>query len=166
MESTVVNALERLGSSVQPGWRDRVLCDPVCDGAVHLLADSEGSFLVAAGIRGTQYPDRVAIAMLRELCDKVRSSQSPELLDGVRPGDLSKSMRKQLRDLMQSYDNPGKHDKTVEVRQQVDHLKDIMQDNVKRILETEASLESLEERSQTMSVSANRFLKQSTDLRR
>merc|ERR1719411_908256 len=67
---------------------------------------------------------------------------------------------------MKTYNDAGNQDKTTEVRQQVDQLKGIMQDNVKRILETHVTLESLENSSSSMSTQANRFLKQSTDLRR
>merc|ERR1719411_2432267 len=67
---------------------------------------------------------------------------------------------------MKTYNDAGNQDKTTEVRQQVDELKGIMQDNVKRILETHVTLESLENSSSSMSSQANRFLKQSVDLRR
>ncbi|CAE7467944.1 sybB [Symbiodinium natans] len=60
----------------------------------------------------------------------------------------------------------GAPDKTTEVREKVDQLKGIMQDNVKKILETHVTLESLENSSSSMSSQANKFLKQSVDLRR
>merc|ERR1719343_426277 len=67
---------------------------------------------------------------------------------------------------MKSYNDISAHDKTAEVREKVDALKGIMQDNVKKILETHVSLESLENNSASMSSQANRFLRQSVDLRR
>ena len=46
--------------------------------------------------------------------------------------------------LNRTYNDAGAHDKTTEVREKVDQLKGIMQDNVKKILETHVTLESLE----------------------
>lgn len=48
----------------------------------------------------------------------------------------------------------------------VDNLKEGMQDNVRKILETHHNLESLEQRTDNMSRQADQFLKQSVDLRR
>merc|ERR1712060_553171 len=67
---------------------------------------------------------------------------------------------------MKTYNDAGTHDKATEVRQKVDDVKGLMSDNVKRILETHATMESLESNSASMSSQANKFLKQSTDLRR
>ncbi len=48
----------------------------------------------------------------------------------------------------------------------MEELKDNMQDNVRRILETHHNLENLEARTDNMSRQADQFLKQSVDLRR
>merc|ERR1711920_89917 len=71
-----------------------------------------------------------------------------------------------MRELIRTHGEPSVRDKTTEVRVKVDELKGIMQDNVKRILETHVTLETLGNSSETMNVQANRFLKQSTDLRK
>lgn len=71
-----------------------------------------------------------------------------------------------MKDVIKTYNDPAALDKTTEVREKVDQLKGIMQDNVKRILETHVTLESLENSSSSMSSQANRFLRQSVDLRR
>eukprot|EP00932_Pfiesteria_piscicida_P018677 SRR837773.5530.p2 GENE.SRR837773.5530~~SRR837773.5530.p2 ORF type:complete len:220 (-),score=92.94 SRR837773.5530:75-638(-) len=156
--------MERSGSAY-PGWRERAECRE-CDGVLHAFADAQALCLVVAGIRDTQYPDRVALQMLRELTDKVKSAQGDEVLSEARAGALSSPLRKLMRDTMKTYNDAGAQDKTTEVRQQVDQLKGIMQDNVKRILETHVTLESLENSSSSMSSQANRFLRQSVDLRR
>merc|ERR1719410_2393347 len=71
-----------------------------------------------------------------------------------------------MRELMRQYSDPGKQDKTVEVRKKVEELQGVMQDNVKRILETHVTLESLENNSSSMNNQANMFLRQSTALKR
>mmetsp|Transcript_10802 Transcript_10802/g.26954 ORF Transcript_10802/g.26954 Transcript_10802/m.26954 type:complete len:231 (-) Transcript_10802:155-847(-) len=163
-EGALTSILDR-ASTAYPGWREKAECRE-CDGVLHAFADAQALCIVVAGVRDAQYPDRVALQMLRELADKVKNSQGDEILSEAKPGALSTPLRKLMRDLMKTYNDAGSQDKTTEVRQQVDQLKGIMQDNVKRILETHVTLESLENSSSSMSSQANQFLRQSVDLRR
>lgn len=152
-------------TTAYPGWKHRAVCQE-CDGVLHALADAQALCIVVAGIRDTSYPDRVANQLLRETADKVKNSQGDELLSEARAGTLTTPLRKLMRDLMKQYNDSSAHDKTTEVNQKVDQLKGIMQDNVKRILETHTTLEGLENSSSSMSSQANKFLRQSVDLRR
>lgn len=163
-EGAMATVLERSGAAY-PGWRERAECHD-CDGVIHAFADAQAICLTVVGIRDPQFSDRVALQMLRELGDKVRNSQGDEMLAEARVGALTTPLRKIMKDLMRNYNENGSQDKPAEVRQQVDQLKGIMQDNVKRILETHVTLESLDNSSSSMSSQANRFLKQSVDLRR
>eukprot|EP00405_Crypthecodinium_cohnii_P026684 CAMPEP_0206493274 /NCGR_PEP_ID=MMETSP0324_2-20121206/46826_1 /ASSEMBLY_ACC=CAM_ASM_000836 /TAXON_ID=2866 /ORGANISM="Crypthecodinium cohnii, Strain Seligo" /LENGTH=231 /DNA_ID=CAMNT_0053976289 /DNA_START=18 /DNA_END=713 /DNA_ORIENTATION=+ len=163
-EGALASVLER-SSTAYPGWRERAECRE-CDGVLHAFADAQAMCLLVAGIRDCQYPDRVALQMLREFADKVKNSQSDQILSEAKAGGLSTPLRKLMKDVMKTYSDAGSQDKTTEVRQQVDQLKGIMQDNVKKILETHVTLEGLENSSSSMSSQANRFLRQSVDLRR
>eukprot|EP00927_Polykrikos_kofoidii_P003278 TRINITY_DN11307_c0_g1_i2.p1 TRINITY_DN11307_c0_g1~~TRINITY_DN11307_c0_g1_i2.p1 ORF type:complete len:234 (-),score=54.69 TRINITY_DN11307_c0_g1_i2:126-827(-) len=163
-EATLNSVVERAGAAY-PGWRERTDCQG-CDGVMHAFADASALCVLVAGIRDSQYPDRVALQLLRDFADKVLNTSGDELLSEARPGALSTPLRKLMRDLMKSYGDPAANDKTTEVREKVDQLKGIMQDNVKRILETHVTLESLENSSNSMSSQANNFLRQSVDLRR
>jgi len=133
---------------------------------LYAFADHQGVCIVAAGIRDAKYPERVALQLLREMLDKVRNTQGDEMLADARAGSLSTPLRKIFRDLMRTYSDPGSQDKATEVREKVDQLKGIMQDNVKRILETHVTMDQLQNSSASMSSQANQFLKQSVDLRR
>lgn len=163
-EGALASVLERTGSAY-PGWRDRTDCRD-CDGVLHSCVDPQGLCLMVAGVRSTQYPERVVVQMLRELAEKVRTSQGVDVLSESRAGSLTTSLKTTMKDLIRSYSDAAAHDKTAEVREKVDQLKGVMQDNVKRILETHVTLESLENSSSSMSTQANRFLRQSVDLRR
>ena len=80
---------------------------------------------------------------------------------------LSRASKKGMKDLMLRYDSPGgPTDKTTEVRQKVEQVQGIMQENVKKMLDNQTNVESLEEKTDGMSKQANQFLKQSVDLRR
>jgi len=163
-EGAMASVLSR-ASAAYPGWRERTECQG-CEGTLHAFADSQALCIVLAGVRDAQYPDRVALQLLRELSDKVRDTQGPDLLSEAKPGALNTPLRKIMRDLMKSYNDEAAHDKTTEVREKVDQLKGIMQDNVKKILETHVTMESLANSSNSMSNQANQFLRQSVDLRR
>jgi len=163
-EGALTCILERAGGAY-PGWRERAECRE-CEGVLHAFADPQALCLLVAGVRDPQYPDRIALQMLRELSDKVRNSQGEDIMSEAKAGALTTPMKKSMKELMKSYNDISAHDKTSEVREKVDALKGIMQDNVKKILETHVSLESLENNSASMSSQANRFLRQSVDLRR
>eukprot|EP00929_Paragymnodinium_shiwhaense_P036733 TRINITY_DN19657_c0_g1_i1.p1 TRINITY_DN19657_c0_g1~~TRINITY_DN19657_c0_g1_i1.p1 ORF type:complete len:238 (-),score=54.79 TRINITY_DN19657_c0_g1_i1:219-932(-) len=167
-EATLAAVLER-ATAAYPGWRERTECQG-CDGLLHAFADGQGSpqalCIVVAGVRDVQYPDRVALQLLREFADKVSNTQGEEILSEAKVGALNTPLRKIMKELMKSYSDVAAQDKTTEVREKVDQLKGIMQDNVKRILETHVTLESLENSSNSMSSQANQFLRQSVDLRR
>lgn len=163
-ESTLAAVLER-ASAAYPGWRERTECQG-CDGLLHAFADNQALCIVVAGVRDVQYPDRVALQLLREFADKVMNTQGDEIISEAKTGALNTPLRKIMKELMKSYSDVAAQDKTTEVREKVDQLKGIMQDNVKRILETHVTLESLENSSNSMSSQANQFLRQSVDLRR
>eukprot|EP00933_Yihiella_yeosuensis_P083834 TRINITY_DN98116_c0_g1_i1.p1 TRINITY_DN98116_c0_g1~~TRINITY_DN98116_c0_g1_i1.p1 ORF type:complete len:232 (-),score=37.02 TRINITY_DN98116_c0_g1_i1:46-741(-) len=163
-EGALSGALGR-AKAAYPGWRDRTECAE-CIGTLHAFADPQALCLVVAGVRDATYPDRVALQLLRDFAEKVRNSHGDEVLSEAHPGSLSSPLRKVMKEMMKTYSDPGAHDKTTEVRAQVDSLKGIMQDNVKKILETHVTLESLENSSSSMSTQANKFLRQSVDLRR
>jgi len=71
-----------------------------------------------------------------------------------------------MKDLMTKYDQPSNVDKTAQVREKVEAVQGVMQDNVRKILDTHTNLEGLDEKTDSMSRQANQFLKQSVDLRR
>jgi len=164
-EKTFASMLELRAPTVYPDWKDVCKCEG-SDGKLYAYADSQGSLIVVPGVRDKEYPERVAQQLLKDLTDKAKSSQGDDLLAAARAGSLSKPLRSAMRELMQSYAFAGSHDKTTEVKEKVDQLNGIMQSNVKRILETHATLDQLQNNSQSMSAQANQFLKQSVDLRR
>mmetsp|Transcript_23776 Transcript_23776/g.55391 ORF Transcript_23776/g.55391 Transcript_23776/m.55391 type:complete len:230 (+) Transcript_23776:106-795(+) len=162
-ESTLTAVLQGMGS-VFPGWRDQRKCE--AGGNLYVMADTKAIFIAVAGIRDTTYPDRVVLQLLRELAEMVRQNQGDEAISVSKAGTLSASLKKSFRELMRKYEDAASQDKTTEVREKVDQLKGVMQDNVKRILETHVTLDTLNNNSQSMSSQANQFLKQSVDLKR
>lgn len=151
-----------------PGWHSRQATSSDLEvasldgGCVHALADPQALCLVAVGFRGQQYPERVAQELLRELVKKVCASTSEERLCEAKAGQLTSPLKGALREAIKSYSDPAKVDQVTQVQQKVDEVKGLMQDNVKKILETHVTLETLEAHSESMSVAADVFLKQSS----
>lgn len=148
-----------------PGWRSRN--GGPGEGAPTLfgLLDEQATCLVALGVRG-MYPERVAHQCLGELVASAQHLVGLARLEEARPGELGPLLRQPLRSLLQKYGNPRQIDKVSDAHQKVDELKGVMQENVRKILETHASLEMLEQRSKSMNESATNFVKQSVGLKR
>lgn len=152
-----------------PGWKDKVPIQgdlEACSGStLYALADAKALFVVLAGIKGAMYPERVVQELLQELAGKVRATVSEERLSEAKPRALNGELRGSLKEAIKSYSDPAKVDKIVHVQVKVDQVKDLMQDNVKKILETHVTLEHLQNQSQSMTDSADSFLKRSTALK-
>eukprot|EP00913_Durusdinium_trenchii_P006592 g6192.t1 len=139
-ETALAAALDR-AKTAYPGWResrpldsdDRASCE---SGILYTFADPQALCLLAVGIRDADYPERVAVQLLRELADKARNSQGDEVLLEAKSGSLSKPLRKLMTDMMRrsllvqssalalvsifgirTYNDAGAHDKTTEVRE-------------------------------------------------
>lgn len=146
-----------------PYWKDMT---SVGDGNLYAFVDAENTCIIFAGIRDKQYPERVVAKLLRETSDKVRNSETKQSIEGAREGSLSKAFNKPFRELIKNFGDATQHDKVSEANHQVLQVQGIMQENVKRILDTHNALEGLQESSSNMQTEANRFLKQSKDLKR
>jgi len=160
------NMLQNAGKISYPGWREKV---PVtCDGATSSstlfgFLDHQAICLLACGTLGN-YPDRIAHELLAEFSTNVRNVVGDQCISEA--GSELTQLRDPVRNLFRKYNDLAKMDKAIAVQEKVDSLKVVMQDNVRKILETHASLEHLEDSSRSMSESAGKFLKQSTDLKR
>lgn len=159
-----------------PGWREKVFAQGDIENGINsedkifALADSQGMMVAFVGVRAglqiAQFPDRLAYLLLQELVEKVRDTQSDEKLSEASAGKLTGPLKGIMKELAKEYSDPCKSDKVTEVHEKVDKVKDLMQDNVKKILDTHVSLETLHSKSQMMSASADNFLKQSTHVKR
>jgi len=152
-----------------PGWRDHQVVVGEYggeSGRLYALADSQALCVVFVAVRGARFPERMAFGLLQEFAEKVRMVQSETSLSEAMAGRLTGSLKGLMKDLMKDYSNPSKLDKVTLVHEKVDNIKGLMQDNVKKILETHVSLETLQTKSMVMSDSADKFLKQSVCLKR
>jgi Synaptobrevin len=136
-------------------------------GKLYLLVDQSNKYLFCTCINDTLYPERAAFQLLEEFSSSVLNFQDPSVsLESAAIESLTRVFKKDMRLLMSKFDSPGNVDKTAQVREKVDQVQSVMQDNVKKMLDNHSNLEGLEEKTDSMSKQANQFLKQSVDLRR
>jgi hypothetical protein len=166
IHTSLSSLLERAAHLKTPGWRDLRQCSGAFDGCVYALADPHGAFAVSVGVRGGlyPYPARVTWELLKKLSEAV---QQQELnIHEAKAGMLSVPLKKPMQDIMKNYSEPGDQDAVTQVQQKVDGVKSLMQENVRKILETHTTLSALEDKSAEMNNSAVKFVQQSASLKR
>mmetsp|Transcript_21886 Transcript_21886/g.52073 ORF Transcript_21886/g.52073 Transcript_21886/m.52073 type:complete len:252 (+) Transcript_21886:87-842(+) len=126
-------------------------------------ADMDG--LCCATITGTQYPSRVAIAMLQDLY-KDFSSKYGDAAKTAAENSLSKKAKSILQDVCKKYEDPSSVDKTQKILGQVDAVKGQMQDNIASMLKNTEKAEDMAAKSEQLNEQASVFKKRSTDLKK
>lgn len=164
IETVFFGVLQGEGSTMQGGARKTRQVSAV-GGKLYLAADASAVCVYCVCINDPMYPERTAWQLVDEFTTKMQQLHG-DAVASAPAESLSRNSKVAMKDLMTKYDNPTSLDKTAEVRQKVDQVQGIMQDNVKKILDTHTNLEGLEEKTDGMSRQANQFLKQSVDLRR
>lgn len=139
---------------VQAGWRHKAFFEKL-EGALYLTSCGQGAVLACAT---RDLDDRVAWAALADLEQLVPKDAVASTADS-----LTGPLRKQLRAVMGKYEGHG--DKLAEVQSKVDNVKGVMQDNVRKILDTHVMLDGLEEKTDAMSTQSSVFLKHAGDLK-
>lgn len=159
--------LQRAASLKLPNWKEQRQCSGGFDGSVYALADPQGLFAVAVGIRGGlyPYPPRVAWELLKKFMENIQ--QQPDLnLAEAKAGALAVPLKKPMREVMKNYGEPGDQDAVTQVQQKVDGVKDIMNDNIKKIIDTHTTIDNLQVKSAEMNDSAVKFVQQSASVKR
>ena len=163
IENAFFDFLQTESSAVSGGVRKYKPVSAV-GGKLFILADNKGVCVYSACINDPVYPERAAWQLVDEFSAMIQANSTE--LESAPIESLSRNFKKQMKELMVKYDQPANVDKTAQVREKVEAVQGVMQDNVRRILDTHTNLEGLEEKTDSMSRQANQFLKQSVDLRR
>jgi hypothetical protein len=168
IETAFFAALQAEGQNMQGSARKTRQVSAV-GGKLFMMADGKGQIVFTSCINDPNFSDRLAWQLVDEFMKEMVALHGEGTLLSAPAESLSRASKKAMRDLMAKYDAPvgaGASDKTTEVRQKVEQVQGIMQENVKRMLDNQTNVESLEEKTDGMSKQANQFLKQSVDLRR
>eukprot|EP00922_Rhytidocystis_sp_ex-Travisia-forbesii_P032653 GHVS01048526.1.p1 GENE.GHVS01048526.1~~GHVS01048526.1.p1 ORF type:complete len:236 (+),score=38.44 GHVS01048526.1:45-752(+) len=159
-----------LGDAVSrgsPGGREKRVFGECC---FFLLADKDLCALYGVACKSPNYPERHAFALLGEVVRMVGSLEEGgdvrSYLNGLPMGGLTKQLRKPLKELADRYDQPAAFDKTAEVQAKVDSTKGVMEENLKKILESHAHIGTLQDKTDNLASSASQFNRSAGDLRR
>jgi hypothetical protein len=166
IETSLSSLLDRAAYMNYPGWKEQRQCSGAFDGSVFALADAKGLSVAAVGIRGGlyPYPPRVAWELLKKLTEAM---QQQELnIHEAKAFALALPLKKPMQEVMKGYSDAADKDTISQVQQKVDGVKSMMNDNVRKIIETHTTLDALQEKSATMNDSAVKFVQQSTTLKR
>jgi len=126
-------------------------------------ADIDG--LCCATITGTQYPSRVAIAMLQDAYGDF-SSKFGDAAKTAAENSLSKKAKSILQNVCKKYEDPSSVDKSQQILGQVDAVKGQMQDNIASMLKNTEKAEDMAAKSEQLNEQASVFKKRSTDLKK
>ena len=174
IETAFFAALQAEGQSMQGNARKTRQVSAV-GGKLLMMADGKGQIVFTSCINDPNFSDLGALEeaaayrqLVEEFMKEMVTLHGEATLLSAPAESLSRASKKAMKDLMGRYDAPSGAggDRTTEVRQKVEQVQGIMQDNVKKMLDNQTTVESLEEKTDGMSKQANQFLKQSVDLRR
>lgn len=118
-----------------------------------------------ATITGTQYPSRVAIAMLQDLYKEFTAKHGDNAKTAAE-NSLSKKAKPIFLEVCKKYEDPTGVDKTSKILGQVDAVKGQMQDNIASMLKNTEKAEDMAAKSEQLNEQASVFKKRSTDLKK
>lgn len=166
IETAFFAALQAEGQTMQ-GLARKTRQVSAVGGKLFILSDARGQVVFACCINDTNFSDKLSWQLTEDFMKETVALHGEATLMSAPAESLSRASKKSMKDIMSKYDSPnGATDKTTEVRQKVEQVQGIMQDNVRKMLDNQTNVESLEEKTDGMSKQANQFLKQSVDLRR
>eukprot|EP01066_Platyproteum_vivax_P020723 Platyproteum_vivax@DN8658_c0_g1_i1.p1 len=132
-----------------------------------LMMDRSAELVYGVVCRDQDYAERHAFALIGEMIAVVQTAETKDKVMVSTLGSSGlKNYKKNFKELLDKYQTPAKFDKTADVQQKVDDVKGVMEDNVRKILDNNANLEDMQERSENLRNQANQFQRGAGDLRR
>ncbi|KAG8343011.1 putative Synaptobrevin [Trypanosoma vivax] len=122
----------------------------------HYISNGEGR--IVACVTSNDMRMRTVFAFLEAVEPLVRGSACP-------PGNELRNGRKLLQQKMDFYNNP-QNDKITALNEDINQVVDVMMDNMDKVLARGDRIDTLHDRSATLSEQAHQFQKRSTQLKR
>eukprot|EP00921_Rhytidocystis_pertsovi_P001917 GHVQ01003251.1.p1 GENE.GHVQ01003251.1~~GHVQ01003251.1.p1 ORF type:complete len:246 (-),score=28.64 GHVQ01003251.1:75-812(-) len=158
IEANFQTCLSEAVSRCSPGSRQkRVFKEGTC---LYVLADNDLCCLYVVACKTAEFPERHAFALLSEVVRMVTEHDEhggdvPRYLNNLPVGGLTKPLRRALKDVMDRFDDPVKFDRTAEVQAKVESTKEVMEDNLKKIMESHANIRTLQDKTDNLATSAS-----------
>lgn len=126
-----------------------------------MQVDPSAAFVYGAVVTDKSYPDRIAYQMLTEFQNIIRRSDAAKL-ETAAARSLERPLKSLARDIIIKYGNASLRDPTAQVLMKVESVKVIVDNNIKKVLETHGNLEDLATRTDNLAGAANQFNKDAT----
>jgi hypothetical protein len=145
IEDIFKRLLEASRQKLASGQRQRLQWN---SGSVCCLLDSQGICLYSLVTESVDYPERLAFSLLQEFMQDVQLAHGAQL-ESAGPYSLNKPMHPRMQELLTHYEDPKLLDpKLQSVTAKSEHIKQMMQKNIRKALETDESLNAIDEHSQ------------------
>eukprot|EP01067_Filipodium_phascolosomae_P006986 Filipodium_phascolosomae@DN53_c0_g1_i1.p1 len=162
IEDFFMSVLSEAASTFSPLVREKKTSP---DYTWFLMLDRSAELVYAVVCRQLQYAERHAFGLIGETMDLIQKAESADHIAMLGNGGL-KGYRKNMKDLLDKYQNVAKFDKTAEVQQKVDNVKDVMESNVRKVMDNNANLDVMQEKTDHMKSQADQFQRGAGDLSR
>ena len=139
IEGMFKRLLEASRQKLASGQRQRLQWN---SGSVCCLLDSQGICLYSLVTESVDYPERLAFSLLQEFMQDVQLAQWVAVqLESAGPYSLNKPMHPRMQELLTHYEDPKLLDPELQcVTAKSEHMKHMMQKNIRKALETDESL--------------------------
>lgn len=154
--------LEASKAKLAPGQRQRLQWG---NGSVCCLLDMQGESLYCLITAQMEYPERLAYQLLQELNQHAYHNHGAELLT-AEAYSLNKALQPFMENLIRKYEDPKSFDRISTLLAKTNTVKTVMQDSVRKVVETGESLQELEAKAGRMSEQSRAFASTSREVRR
>jgi len=154
--------LEASKAKLSPGQRQRLQWG---NGSVCCLLDMQGESLYCLITAQMEYPERLAYELLQELNQYVYHNHGAEL-STAEQYSLNKTLKPYMEKLIRKYEDPKSFDRISTLLAKTNVVKNVMQDSVRKVVETGESLQELEAKAGKMSEHSRHFATTSREVRR
>jgi len=163
--------LEASKAKLAPGQRQRLQWG---NGSVCCLLDMQGESLYCLITAQMEYPERLAYQLLNELNQHVYQNHGQEVAsspNGIsyldcKPCALNRPLQPFMEKLIRQYEDPKSFDRICMLTTKTNVVRSVMQDSVRKVVETGESLQELELKAGRMSEQSRQFSTTSREVRR
>lgn len=154
--------LEASKAKLAPGQRQRLQWG---NGSVCCLLDMQGESLYCLITAQMEYPERLAYQLLNELNQHVYQNHGQELTSSEAYA-LNRPLQPFMEKLIRQYEDPKSFDRICMLTTKTNVVRSVMQDSVRKVVETGESLQELEAKAGRMSEQSRQFSTTSREVRR
>eukprot|EP01088_Endostelium_zonatum_P001611 TRINITY_DN11935_c0_g1_i1.p1 TRINITY_DN11935_c0_g1~~TRINITY_DN11935_c0_g1_i1.p1 ORF type:complete len:229 (+),score=14.49 TRINITY_DN11935_c0_g1_i1:34-720(+) len=134
-------------------------------GSIRYDVQVNGNSFAFIAISEEETPRRISFGFLQDICDRFGQQYNTGSMESIGLTHISNTFASQLKDRIKFY-NSDAADQYASSRQRINEVKDIMTDNLDRLIERAGALEDLKVQAQELERASTDFSYQATVLKR